>query len=159
MLFFISQTVFGQSADEIMTKAKIEAKSGKKNIMLIFHASWCGWCKKFDKAMDASLVKSFFDANYVRLHFTVKESEKNKDLETVGAENYLKKFAGEKSGLPFWVILDEDGKLVGSSIVNGNNLGCPADKNEVNEFITVLNKTAKVIKAPEEKIKEVFIIQ
>lgn len=58
--------------------------------------------------MDSTLVNPFFDANYVRIHFTVKESEKNKHLETISGESYLKEFGGEKSGLPFWVILDEE---------------------------------------------------
>ena len=36
--------VNAQTATEILTKAQNQAKVENKNVFLIFHASWCGWC-------------------------------------------------------------------------------------------------------------------
>lgn len=159
VLVLVSNVALGQTADQLLVKAKSEAKAEGKNILLIFHASWCGWCKKFEKGLDSSLVKPFFDDNYVRVHITVKESAQNKDLETVGGDKYLKQFGGADSGLPYWVILNDEGELIASSVVEGGNLGCPASEEEVDAFIGVLKKTTKNASVNERLIKEVFVIK
>ena len=52
----LSSIVNAQTATEILTKAQNQAKVENKNVFLIFHASWCGWCKKMEKNMDDPLV-------------------------------------------------------------------------------------------------------
>jgi thioredoxin-related protein len=37
-----------QSADEILKTTFEQAKLENKNVIIMFHASWCGWCKKMD---------------------------------------------------------------------------------------------------------------
>lgn len=59
----------------------------------------------------------------------VKESDKNKHLENPGSDDFLKNHKGEKSGLPFWIILDNTGVLIEDSFnAKGDNLGGPATK-------------------------------
>ena len=48
------------SANEVITQAKAEAAKAHKNIFIIFHASWCGWCRKMDAAMNDNSIKQFF---------------------------------------------------------------------------------------------------
>lgn len=62
-----------QTATEILAKAQNQAKIENKNVFVIFHASWCGWCKKMEKNMDDPKVKSYFDSNYVKTFITVQE--------------------------------------------------------------------------------------
>lgn len=141
------------SADSLLTAASKQAKASGKKIFVIFHASWCGWCKKMDVSMNDPVCKKFFDDNFVIVHLTVEESQANKHLENPGADLVKKKFLGEKAGLPFWLILDADQKLAADSYIRkpgtaadqpGDNIGCPASENEVNEFVKILKRTTSL---------------
>ena len=93
-------------AKEILAKAYKQAAKENKNVILIFHASWCGWCKKMDASMKDDKCKKYFEDNYVTVHLTVEESKENKNLENPGAAEIKTKYLGDKAGLPFWVILN-----------------------------------------------------
>ncbi len=136
-----------------LTKALKKAATEKKNVIVIFHASWCGWCHKMDSSMADISCKKMFQDNYVTCHLTVDESADKKKLETPGADEFRKIYHGEKEGLPFWLVLDSKGKLLADSRLpaagetvgkEGANTGCPASKEEVAYFISVLKKTSKL---------------
>lgn len=145
------------SASNILENALTQAKVENKNVFVKYSASWCGWCKKMDKQMKSDKCKSFFDTNYVIVNLVVKESQKNKHLENPGAIDFLKKHKGDQSGLPFWVILNEDGSLIEDSFnVEGENLGCPYTKEEVETFISILKKTSNLTQENLTIIAETF---
>jgi hypothetical protein len=117
------------------------------------HASWCGWCKKMDASLDDPTCKKLFDDNYVIAHLDVMEQPAKVNLENSGSLDQLKTFKGEKSGLPFWVILDAKGKLLADSQIRpvgasldtpGESIGCPAQDNEVAYFTQILKTTSKL---------------
>ena len=162
----ISNAQKAKSSTEIMEAAYKQASKENKNVLLIFHASWCSWCKKMDAAINDKSCKNLFEENYCIVHLTVEENDKNKNLENPGAEELKNKFHGESSGLPFWVILDNTGKLLGDSYIRkdgqstdipGENMGCPAAENEVAAFSALLKKTSKLtdeqLKIIEERFK------
>jgi thiol-disulfide isomerase/thioredoxin len=141
-----AQTVI-PSSDVVMKAAYAKAAKQNKTVLLIFHASWCGWCKK----MDSSLLdtKYIFDKNFVIEHLTVQESKGKEYLENPGAEALMNTYNGEKQGLPYWVMLDKEGKFLFDSQIRkeqadgriiGANVGCPASKEEVDYFIGLLKK-------------------
>lgn len=149
-----------ESASAIMEKAYVQAGKENKKVIVMFHASWCGWCKKMDKNMTGDACGKFFTDNYVMAHITVKESPKNKDLNNPGGEDLLKKFKGDQAGLPFWVILDAKGNILADSFNGkGENLGCPGTPEEVVEFTAKLKKTSKLTDKQLAVIKETFIIK
>lgn len=141
------------SADTLLSKAFSKAKAEKKNVFIIFHASWCGWCRKMDAAMSDPACKPFFDANYVVEHLTILESKDKKQLENPGAEALFKKYAPADSGIPFWLIYDASGALIADAkMPDGSNAGCPATADEVAHLVNTLKssssideKTSKVI--------------
>ncbi len=132
------------NSGSIMAAAYKKAAKENKNVFVIFHASWCNWCKKMDASLNDETVKKTFDENYVTVHLTVNENAPNKNKENRGADVFLKKYKGQNAGLPFFVIMDKKGKFLGDSFVNGKNLGCPASEEEVAAFITLLKKTSKI---------------
>jgi thiol-disulfide isomerase/thioredoxin len=139
-----------KSTDEILKEAYQQAAKESKNVFILFHASWCGWCHKMDTAMNDKLVKDYFDKNFVIKHLVVHESADKKNLENAGSLEFLTKYKGQDEGIPYWLIFDKNGKLLADSKMRpegasleaeGKNSGCPASKEEVEHFIKVLRKT------------------
>jgi thioredoxin-related protein len=158
---------FGQkpSADKILSAAYQTAAKDQKNVLIIFHASWCSWCKKMDASINNPSCKKMFEDNFVIVHLDVNENDKNKNLENPGADVYMKKFGGEKAGLPFFVVTDEHGELIADSYIRGNNvkmgdpgqnMGCPATAEEVAGFCKILQTTSHLTEAQLKIITKVF---
>ena len=148
-LTFFSAVSFAQdaaTADAILTPVLSQAKKEKKNVIVIFHASWCGWCKKMDKSLADSTVKKYFDDNYVITHLTVQESDDKKKLENPGAEDLMQSYRKGMHGLPYFAILSADNKLLTDSYGAKGNVGCPASEEEVKEFIKMISTTSKIDK-------------
>lgn len=98
------------SADEVLKPAYEQAAQENKNVLLIFHASWCGWCRKMDSSIHDESVKSYFDKSFVITHLTVKESAGKKDLQNPGAEDFLNACGGKDLGFPFglyWIKMEK----------------------------------------------------
>ena len=118
-LLFLSVTLAAQtspsSADHILKEACQQAAKEKKNVLIIFHASWCGWCHKMDSSLNDKSCKKFFDDNYVIRHLVVDESKDKKDLENPGAYELRTKYHGDDEGIPFWLIFDKEGNLLADS--------------------------------------------
>ncbi len=139
-------------ADVIVKEAEAEAAKTNKNVFIIFHASWCGWCHKMDDAMNEETLRSFFDKNYVVVHLTIDESKDKKELENPGAVELRKKYNGDQQGLPYWFILDAHGNFLadarlrtgGTANTKSVSVGCPATVDEVNYFLRVLKKTSSL---------------
>lgn len=149
-ILFISAGAFAQpvpNSGTVMAAAYKKAAKENKHVFVIFHASWCGWCKKMDASMNDETTKKYFDENYVTVHLDVQEQAADKALENPGADVFLAKYKGEKAGLPFFLVMDKTGKKIGDSFVNNQNIGCPASQNEVASFITLLKSTSKIDEA------------
>lgn len=135
------------AADSVLKEASQVAAKENKNVFIIFHASWCGWCHRMDSIMNNQAVKKFFDDHYVVRHLVVFETGQHKDLENPGAVELLKKYNAEKQGIPFWLIYDPRGNLLADSQSKpGENTGCPATREEVDHFLKVLKKTSPLNK-------------
>ena len=149
LIFFFSATVINAqnipSADAVLKTAYQQAAKEKKKVFLIFHASWCGWCRDMDSTMNYPALKPYFDKYFVITHLTVYESEGKKHLENAGALEFLTARGGANQGIPFWIILDPNGKtLADSQMKPGENSGRPATPEEVAHFVTVLEKTSAI---------------
>lgn len=152
-------------AGKILGDAFALASKENKHVLVIFHASWCGWCRRMDSSINNKTCKDLFDTNYIIRHLVVYEAENKKNLENPGALDVLTKYKGNDQGLPYWMVFDKAGKLLADSQMrpggydlsaSGNNTGCPATKEEVAHFISVLKKTSSLKAEQLLVIEEVF---
>jgi thiol-disulfide isomerase/thioredoxin len=153
------------SADAILQQAYGQATKENKKVFIIFHASWCGWCRKLDAALNDKELKDLFEAQYVIKHVTVLESDSKKNLENPGGETLYTQYGGQSQGLPYWLVFDEKGNLLADAQLRpegaglqteGKNVGCPASEEEVAYFISVLKKTSTLTEAQLAKIEKRF---
>ena len=147
-----------EKADVVLNKAFKEAKAGKKNVLLVFHASWCKWCKMMEKNMDLPEAKPIFDKIFVTAYLDVQERGDKKSLENPGGQELMNKYKGENAGLPFWLVLNPKGEVLADSFDDkGQNLGSPATPEEVTAFIAKLGKSSKLTKEESQTIEKVFV--
>ncbi len=128
LLLFIGSIQAQKTTTIILDEGYQQAKLEDKNVLTIFKASWCKWCKNLEENLNNEKIKSLIDANYITIHLTVKESKDKRHLETPGANLLLDKYMGKKAGLPFWLIFDENRGLIGNSYgERGKNMGSPSN--------------------------------
>jgi hypothetical protein len=95
--------------------------------------------------------RPLFERSYVIVTLDVKEAKEKKDLENPGGDKAMASLGGEKSGLPFYAVIDPAGKkLADSNMLPGNkNIGYPAAPEEIEAFDRLLKATAPNMTAEE----------
>lgn len=157
LLFF--QLNFAQEkAEDILKKALTEAKAGNKNVLLMFHASWCKWCHIMEKNMNLPETKPVFDKKFVTAYIDVQEAGEKKKLENPGGEELMNRYKGKDAGLPFWLILNPKGEVLADSFNDKKeNLGCPSTAEEVDVFAAKLKKSAKMDDNELQAVRKAFL--
>lgn len=140
-----SQSSKPEPAAVILTAAIQKAESSHKTVLLVFHASWCSWCKRLDAALEEPTIKELMEEQYVIARLDVLESgDKIQTLENPGGKKIMVDLGGEKSGLPFYAFIDAKGKKIADSNVmpKDQNIGYPGSQEEIVAFEKLLKKTA-----------------
>jgi thiol:disulfide interchange protein len=139
------------SADAVVAGALKSAQSGKRVVLIEFGASWCIWCRSFEAFVHAPEVREIIANNYVVANLTVQERDDKKALENAGAQEKMNAWGGEKSGLPYYVFLDGSGRKIADSnaMPDGGNIGFPATPQELQVFMSLIDRTAPKLSAPD----------
>jgi thiol-disulfide isomerase/thioredoxin len=148
----VAQEAKPQAAETVRREAIKQAAAADKTVMLVFQASWCGWCKRLDQTLAQPEFKKVLDAHFVVAHLDVMErGDKVGLLENPGGQAILKKLGGENAGLPFYAFLDAKGEKIADSkaMPDGQNIGYPGNAQEIEAFARLLQKAAKKLTAEE----------
>lgn len=149
-------------AKDIVATVLEKAATQNKSAIIIFHASWCIWCKRLDASLNDKKVKKLFARYYIIDHLVIEESKGKEQLENAGGEDFLKKWGGLDQGLPFWVVMDSHGEVKATSMYKApgkskaENIGCPAAPDEVSYFLEILKNTSTLTSKQLAKIEKRF---
>lgn len=136
------------SAADVIGRARADAKKSGRNVLVLFHASWCGWCHRMEAFLNAPEIKPLIDKSLVVTWLTVQESPEHKAEENAGGEAMMDSLGGAKAGLPFFAILNWKGDMqINSLAPKTGNTGYPAQPGEIAHFIAMLQKAAPKLTA------------
>jgi thiol:disulfide interchange protein len=133
-----------EPAQTLLDAAQKRAKAAGKNVFVVFHASWCGWCKRLDeKVWNDPTIGKLMATHYEIVRLDVSEDGKQ-ELENPGGDKILANLGGENSGLPFYAILNPAGKKLtdANRMPSNGNIGYPAAPEEITAFVKILKETA-----------------
>lgn len=143
------------SADKILSDAKAKAAGDKKNVMLVFEASWCPPCQQFDKFVSDKRIRDIFNQHFVLATVAVgEEVAGNGNKNNPGSAELLYKLGGvhfENTSVPFIFIIDPDGKILVTSErpmpgqKMGDNIGYPTEPEEIDWFMKMMKKSTPTL--------------
>lgn len=122
--------VKGPPATEVLAEGLAAAKKDGKAVFLAFGSPTCGWCKYLDKFHARPAVTKTLGQHLVFVKVDI--------VENPGGEKLYDKYAPEPGGVPVWVILSSDGKVLADSFaeVKGKkqNVGFPYEPDEMAHY-------------------------
>lgn len=121
-------------ARAVLAQALSTAKEQHKRLFLHFGAPWCGWCHRLEAWLEQPEVAVLMakDFHCVKI---------DNDRMTSGKEVYRQQLAAagvREGGIPWFVILEGDGRLLAHSNGPAGNIGFPYQPDEVAHFAAIL---------------------
>ena len=155
LILVLCETAKTQSipaAKALMDTAFSKAKKEKKNVFVIFTASWCTPCQFMKYFISDIYNKQYFEDNYVIVDLYVWEVGSKKNNNNPGTKEILKDYGGDTTGIPYSMIFNADGKKLAAF------LDAPVNPNDIPAFIKCIKQTSRLkdfeLKMIAERIKQ-----
>ncbi|AMV27332.1 hypothetical protein VT84_23230 [Gemmata sp. SH-PL17] len=120
----------GPPAADVLAEALAAAKKDGKAVFLAFGSPTCGWCKYLDKFNARPAVAKALAPHVVFVKVDV--------VDNPGGEKLYEKYAPEPGGVPVWVFLSAEGKVLSDSFAEEKgkkqNVGFPYEPSEVAHY-------------------------
>jgi thiol-disulfide isomerase/thioredoxin len=125
-------------AQKVFDAALADASQSGKRVFLHFGAPWCGYCHKLEAWLDKDQVKTILGKDFVEVKIDVDRMIGGKDIQA--------KYPGAKdAGIPWFVMLDSQGKEIVDSNGPKGNVGFPGKPDELEHFQKMLKQSAQHI--------------
>ncbi|MGA3236691.1 MAG: thioredoxin domain-containing protein [Bryobacteraceae bacterium] len=135
----LSEFLISIPADQVYRQGLASLPAGKA-AWVEFRADWCGWCKKMESFFQASEAAPVLARYYSVVTI---DTEKNEGSDALARKLGASK--GVDGGIPWFAVVDADGKVLANSEGPKGNIGYPDTDVEVTYFTSVLKSTAKGI--------------
>jgi sugar/nucleoside kinase (ribokinase family) len=122
------------AAQELVDAGLKKAKADGKAVFVTFGATGEMWSEHLEKFNKRPAVKKILDKHLVFVKVDLADTAGAGDL-------YLKYAKDENAGVPFWVILAPDGKVLADAF-DGNkmNVGFPNEEDELKHYKKAIKK-------------------
>ncbi|HLM81769.1 MAG TPA: thioredoxin family protein [Terriglobales bacterium] len=152
-------------ADQVLAQVNAQASEQDKNVLLVFGASWCRYCKQFEKFLAAPEIQPIIAKHFVVARLEVyEELGRNPKLNNPKSDTLVRKFGdADVGGLPFIVFLDPKGGLIVNSNRpskgkrTGENIGYPSAPEEIDWFMVMIKRAAPELTENDAAIVEAWL--
>jgi len=122
-------------ARKLLEQALQQARQQNKRVIVQATATWCGPCRRLSLYLDSK--RKLWERDYIWVKL---------DYRWTGAYKIMENMRnGAQGGIPWWAILDADGKILATSNNDkddGKNIGFPSTPGDCKHFRNMLEKTA-----------------
>ncbi len=133
-------------AETVYRQALTTARQENKRVFLHLGAPSCGWCRKLEEFLEEPDVAKIFHKDYVIVKIDLSKM--------AGAEALASRLRTNQGGIPWFVILDSEGKSLVTADGPSGNIGYPVTPEEKKHFMYMLKETAKNLTAEDISIIE-----
>lgn len=139
-----SAFAFSPKAAEAVAQAAANAEASGKRLLLVFHASWCGYCELLDMMLEDPACAPILDKHFVIYHLRALEKKPELRAQQLdGADEVYSSLVADRIGLPYMAALDgKAARLADSVMRNGDNFGFPVDAVELDNFQDMMRTAA-----------------